>query len=89
MQFGSATQSVCATQSALARNEDSPGAENSSPRSGRVAAPGGHVVVRSVVTLTNATLSGPFKFDAFDPAGNKVQSGSGTATATRFVIAQL
>jgi hypothetical protein len=51
--------------------------------------PGGHVVVRSVVTLTNATLSGPFKFDVFDPAGNKVQSGSGTATATRFVIAQL
>jgi hypothetical protein len=49
-------------------------------------APGGHVVVRSVFTLTNKTLSGPFKFDVFDPAGNKVQSGSGTATATRFVI---
>jgi hypothetical protein len=50
--------------------------------------PGGHVVVRGVVTLTNNTLSGPFKFDVFDPAGNPVvgQSGSGTATATRFVI---
>lgn len=48
--------------------------------------PGGHVVVRSVVTLTNNTLSGPFKFDVFDPAGNTVQSGSGTTTATRFVI---
>jgi hypothetical protein len=48
--------------------------------------PAGHVVVRSVVTLTNNTLSGPFKFDVFDPAGNTVQSGSGTATATPFVI---
>jgi hypothetical protein len=52
-------------------------------------APGGHVVVRSVVTLTGATLSGPFKFDVFDPAGKPVQSGSGTATATRFVIPSL
>jgi hypothetical protein len=51
--------------------------------------PGGHVVVRSVSTLTNNTLSGPFKFDVFDPAGNVVQSGSGTATATPFVIPPL
>jgi hypothetical protein len=48
--------------------------------------PGGHVVVRSVVTLSDDTLSGPFKFNVYDPAGNVVQSGSGTATATRFVI---
>jgi hypothetical protein len=51
--------------------------------------PAGHVVVRSVVTLANGTLSGPFKFDVLDPAGNVVQSGSGTATATRFVIPPL
>jgi len=51
--------------------------------------PGGHVVVRSVATLTKNTLSGPFKFDVFDPTGKVVQSGSGTATATRFVIPQL
>jgi hypothetical protein len=51
--------------------------------------PQGWVVVRSVVTLDNGTLSGPFKFDVFDTSGNKVQSGSGTATATRFVIPEL
>ena len=43
----------------------------------------------SVATLTNNTLSAPFKFDVFDPAGNVVQSGSGTATATPFVIPPL
>ncbi len=48
--------------------------------------PGGSAFVRTVVTLNGDTLSGPFKFDISDPAGNKVQSGSGTATATRFVI---
>jgi hypothetical protein len=48
--------------------------------------PGGWVVVRSQVTLDDDTLSGPFKFDVYDPAGKKVVSGSGTATATRFVI---
>jgi hypothetical protein len=48
--------------------------------------PAGHVLVRSIVTLSHGTLSGPFKFDVFDPSGNKVQSGTGTATATRFVI---
>ena len=48
--------------------------------------PGGHVVVRSVVTLSHDTLSGPFKFNVYDPAGNVLESGSGTATATRFVI---
>jgi hypothetical protein len=46
----------------------------------------GYVVVRAVVTLSHGTLSGPFKFDEFDPAGHVVQSGSGTATATRFAI---
>jgi hypothetical protein len=52
--------------------------------------PGGHVVVRSVATLTKKnTLSGPFKFDVFDPTGKVVQSGSGTAAATRFVIPPL
>jgi hypothetical protein len=52
--------------------------------------PGGHVVVRSVATITKKnTLSGPFKFDVFGPAGNVVQSGSGMATATRFVIPPL
>ena len=50
--------------------------------------PAGHVVVRSVVTLRHGTLSGPFKFDVVDPAGHTVQSGSGTATATRFAIPQ-
>ena len=48
--------------------------------------PAGNVVVRSVVTLTNDTLAGPFKFDILDPAGTTVESGSGTATAKRFVI---
>ena len=42
--------------------------------------------MRSVVTLTNDTLAGPFKFDIVDPAGTPVDSGSGTATAKRFVI---
>jgi hypothetical protein len=51
-------------------------------------APAGHAVVRSVVRLRHGTLSGPFKFDVFDAAGHKVQSGSGTATATRFAIPQ-
>jgi hypothetical protein len=53
--------------------------------------PTGSVVVRSVVTLTNDTLAGPFKFDVLDPAGTPVpgQSGSGTATAKRFVIPPL
>ena len=50
--------------------------------------PAGHVVVRSVVTLRRGTLSGPFKFDVVDPAGHTVQSGTGTATATRFAIPQ-
>jgi hypothetical protein len=51
--------------------------------------PAGNVVVRSVVTLTNDTLAGPFKFDIVDPAGTPVDSGSGTATAKRFVIPPL
>lgn len=48
--------------------------------------PGGHVIVRSQATLRHGTLSGPFKFDVFDPTGHIVQSGAGTATATRFQI---
>lgn len=51
--------------------------------------PQGWVIVRAAVTLDAGKLSGPFKFDLFDPAGNKVQSGAGTATATRFVIPAL
>ena len=48
--------------------------------------PNGHVIVRAHVTLSNGTMSGPFKFDVFDPANHVVQSGAGTATATRFQI---
>jgi hypothetical protein len=54
------------------------------------AGPGGHVVVRAVATFTKKnTLSAPFKFDVFDPTGTVVQSGTGTATAARFVIPPL
>ena len=49
-------------------------------------APSGHVIVRSLTTLKDGILSGPYKFDVYDPSGNVVQSGSGTATATRFQI---
>ena len=48
--------------------------------------PGGHVVVRGVATLSGDTFTAPFKFNIYDPAGNVVASGGGTATATRFVI---
>jgi hypothetical protein len=48
--------------------------------------PAGHVLVRSQATLRDGTLSGPFKFDVFDTTGHIVQSGAGTATATRFQI---
>jgi hypothetical protein len=48
--------------------------------------PNGWVIVRSRVTLSGGTLSGPFRFDVFDAAGNKVDSGGGTATAKPFVI---
>jgi hypothetical protein len=53
--------------------------------------PAGAVVVRSVVTLKDDSLSGPFKFDVLDTAGNVIpsQSDSGTATATPFTIADL
>jgi len=37
-------------------------------------APGGHVIVRSLDTLNDGTLSGPFKFDVYDPFGSVVQS---------------
>jgi hypothetical protein len=54
------------------------------------AGPGGHVVVRAVAAFTKKnTVSAPFKFDVFDPTGKVVQSGTGTATATRFVIPPL
>jgi hypothetical protein len=49
-------------------------------------APGGHVIVRGLTSLKDGTLSGPFKFDVYDPSGNVVQSGSGTSTGTRFQI---
>lgn len=49
-------------------------------------APNGHVIVRGLTTLKDGTLSGPFKFDVYDPSGNVVQSGSGTTTGTRFQI---
>jgi hypothetical protein len=48
--------------------------------------PAGHVVVRGRLKLSHGRLSGPFKFDVYDPTGKVVQSGSGTAAATRFVI---
>jgi hypothetical protein len=49
-------------------------------------APAGSVTTRSVATLSNDTLSAPFKSDVSDPTGKVMQSTSGTATATRFVI---
>ncbi|HEY6758439.1 MAG TPA: hypothetical protein VI318_03080 [Baekduia sp.] len=51
--------------------------------------PGGAVLVRVQVKLADGTLSGPFKFDVSDADGNVVQSGSGTAEATPFVIPDL
>jgi hypothetical protein len=48
--------------------------------------PDGHVVVRSVVTRDGDTVSGPFTFTAYDAAGEVLQSGSGTATATRYEV---
>jgi hypothetical protein len=51
--------------------------------------PAGRVVVRTEVIVRGAQFSGPFKFDVFDPAGNVVISGGGTATATRFAVQPL
>ncbi|HEV7753048.1 MAG TPA: hypothetical protein VGO71_15990 [Baekduia sp.] len=53
--------------------------------------PAGAVVVRSVGTLKDDSLSGPFEFDVLDTAGNVIpsQSDSGTATATPFTIPDL
>ena len=42
--------------------------------------------MRGVATLSGDTFTAPFKFNIYDPAGNVVASGGGTATATRFVI---
>lgn len=52
-------------------------------------APAGRVVVRTEVTVSGGRFSGPFKFDAIDPAGNVVFSGEGTATGTRFAVQPL
>jgi hypothetical protein len=51
--------------------------------------PGGSVLVRVEVELSDGTLSGPFTFDVSDPDGKVVQSGSGTASATPFEIPDL
>jgi hypothetical protein len=48
--------------------------------------PGGDVIVRMQATVNGDTASGAFKFHVFDPTGKMVQSGAGTATATRFQI---
>jgi hypothetical protein len=48
--------------------------------------PAGSVLVRSQVTVNGDTVSSPLKFDVSDPTGKVVQSGAGTATATRFTI---
>ncbi len=48
--------------------------------------PGGHVVVRSVVTLHGDTANGRFTLTVYDAAGEVLQSGSGTATATRYDV---
>jgi hypothetical protein len=52
-------------------------------------APAGRTVVRTEITVSGDEFSGPFEFDAFDPAGNVVFSGGGTATGTRFAVQPL
>jgi hypothetical protein len=49
-------------------------------------APAGRSVVRSEVFVRGDTFSGPFEVTFFDPQGNVVFSGRGTATATRFRV---
>jgi hypothetical protein len=52
--------------------------------------PAGHVVVRAELNPAGrGELSGPFAFDVFDPQGNVVFSGTGTATARRFEVQPL
>ena len=51
--------------------------------------PAGRTVVRTEVTVSGEEFSGPFEFDAFDPAGNVVFSSGGTATGTRFAVQPL
>lgn len=52
-------------------------------------APAGRSVVRSEVIVRGDTFSGPFEVEVFDPQGNVVFSGRGTATATRFRVQPL
>jgi hypothetical protein len=52
--------------------------------------PAGRVVVRAeLVPVGGGRLSGPFTFDVFDPQGNIVFSGTGTATARPFEVQPL
>jgi hypothetical protein len=52
--------------------------------------PAGHVVVRAeLAPVGGGRLSGPFSVDVFDPEGNIVFSGTGTATARRFEVQPL
>jgi hypothetical protein len=52
--------------------------------------PAGHVVVRAELDpVGDGRLSGPFKVDVFDPEGNIVFSGTGTATARPFEVQPL
>jgi hypothetical protein len=52
--------------------------------------PAGHVVVRAELDpVGDGRLSGPFRVDVFDPEGNIVFSGTGTATARPFEVQPL
>jgi hypothetical protein len=52
--------------------------------------PAGHVVVRGELNpVGGGRLSGPFAVDVFDPEGNIIFSGTGTATARPFEVQPL
>ena len=51
--------------------------------------PAGRSVVRTEVIVRGDEFSGPFEFDVFNPEGDVVFSGEGTATATRFPVQPL
>jgi hypothetical protein len=52
--------------------------------------PAGRIVVRAELNPAGGgELSGPFEVDVFDPQGNVVFSGTGTATAERFEVQPL
>ena len=51
--------------------------------------PAGRSVVRTEVIVRGDKFSGPFEFDVFNPEGDVVFSGEGTATATRFPVQPL